>query len=172
VAQCFWQRGGSVELASDNFSAVVWQDHLRYSPRTKYAPPSFEIRDDTRALGPGDYSEQEELVSRIWSEVYALTAEIIAGGVIKKDQNRHGGLPEARGLILWRTARLLTYVEAYLQRYGDRILHGDTESQIEGVIRLAGWRGGVSESDAKKLRLAIANAGADNYKTFLAQMVG
>lgn len=58
---------------------MLYQDHVRYSPHTKYAPPPFEVSGDTPVLGPGDYTEREELVSRIWSEVYALRAEIIAG---------------------------------------------------------------------------------------------
>jgi hypothetical protein len=149
------------------FSAVVWQDNLRYTPRTKHAPPIIEASGDTPALGPADYNEQEELVSRIWSEVYGLRAEIIAGGRIKKDQALHEQLPEAKAKILWRTARLLTYIEEYLQRYGDRIIQGETEWQIEGLIRLAGWRGGIAALEARRLRMAISTQGEEDWRTFL-----
>jgi len=149
------------------FSAVLWQDHLRYTPRTKYAPPSVEASGDTPALGPGDYNQQEELVSRIWSEAYGLRAEIIAGGRIKKDQELHDQLPEARAKTRWRTARLLTLVESYLQHYGDRIIQGDTEWQVEGLIRLAGWRGGIGDSESKRLRLLLASRGDDDWRYFL-----
>jgi hypothetical protein len=150
------------------FSAVVWQDHLRYTPRTKYAPPIIEASGDTPELGPGDYNEQEELVSRIWSEVYGLRAEIIAGGRIKKDQALHDRLPEAKAKILWRTARLLTDVAEYMQRYGDRIIQGETEWQVEGLIRLAGWRGGVPEQEAKRLRILLAST--DHWTGFIQGM--
>lgn len=152
---------------TEKFSAVVWQDHLRYTPRTKYAPPIIEASGDTPTLGPGDYHEQEELVSRIWSEVYGLRAEIIAGALIKKDQARHDQLPEVGAKIRWRTARLLTYITEYLQRYGDRIIQGDTEWRIEGLIRLAGWRGGVGEEEAQRLRLALVNRGEDDWHAFI-----
>jgi hypothetical protein len=152
------------------FSAVVWQDHLRYTPRTKHAPPPVAESGDTPVLGPGDYNEQEELVSRIWSEVYGLRAEIIAGGRVKKDQSRHEDLLETRAKILWRTARLLTNVETYLQRYGDRILQGDTEWQVEGLIRLAGWRGGVDEAQARKLRLILGSQGTENWRIFQSEV--
>jgi hypothetical protein len=154
-------------LISD-FSAALWQDHLQYSPRTEYAPLPTEMSGDSPSLGPGDYNEQEEVVSRIWSEVYGLRADIIAGGRAKKDQALHDEMPELRARILWRTAKLLTYVEAYLQRYGDRIVQGETEWQVEGLIRLAGWRGGVREEEAQRLRLIIATAGPDDWRRFLA----
>jgi len=151
----------------EEFSAALWQDHLRYTPRTRHAPPIIEASGDTPTLGPGDYNEQEELVSRIWSEVYGLRAEIIAGGRIKKDQALHDLLPEAQAKIRWRTARLLTFVEHYLQRYGDRIIQGDTEWRIEGLIRLAGWRGGVNETEAKRLRLVLAAQGDGDWRVFV-----
>jgi hypothetical protein len=153
----------------EDLSAVVWQDHLRYTPRTKYAPPITEASGDTPVLGPGDYNEQEELVSRIWSEVYALRAEIIAGGRIKRDQSTHEQLPEARAKILWRTAKLLKYIEDYLQRYGDRIIQGETEWQVEGLIRLAGWKGDISESDRNRMRLVLVEYGGDSWAPFLPQ---
>jgi hypothetical protein len=154
----------------DDFAAALWQDHLRYSPRTKYAPLPTEISGDTPSLGPGDYSEQEELVSRIWSEVYALRAEIIAGGRLKGDQSAWVELAAARGSILWRTARLLTYLEAYLQKYGDRVMQGETQWDADGLIRLAGWRGGVSDDEAHRLRLGLAQVGVDDRVGFLKRM--
>jgi hypothetical protein len=149
------------------FSAVLWQDHLRYIPRTNHAPPIIEASGDTPILGPGDYNEQEELVSRIWSEVYGLRAEIVAGGRIKKDQALHDQLPEAQAKIRWRTARLVTYIQEYLQQYGERIIQGETEFQVEGLIRLAGWRGGLPSHEVKRLRLVLATQGIDNWQVFL-----
>jgi hypothetical protein len=150
-----------------DFSAVVWQDHLRYTPRTKHAPPLVEASGGTPILGPGDYNAQEELVSRIWSEVYGLRAEIIVGGRIKTDQSRHEELPEVKAKILWRTARLLAYIHEYLERFGERIIQGETEWHVEGLIRLAGWRGGVQEDEALRLRLVLASQGADRWQVFM-----
>lgn len=148
------------------FAAVVWQDNLRYTPRTKHAPPLIEATGDTPELGPGDYNDQEELVSRIWSEVYGLRAEIIAGGKIKKDQVLHDRLPEVRAQIRWRTARLLGCIQEYLQQYGERIIQGETEWQVEGLIRLAGWRGGIPDEEARRLRLILSSHGADDWRAF------
>lgn len=44
--------------------------------------------------------------------------------------------------MLWRTARLLTLIQTYLERFAERIMQGDTEFRVEGLIRLAGRRGG------------------------------
>jgi len=157
------------KLISD-FSAALWQDHLRYSPRTKYAPPPTEISGDSPSVGPGDLTEQEELVSRIWSEVYGLRAEIIAAGRFKRDQSASVELLEAQGSLLWRTGRLVTYLEAYLQEYGDRILQGETRWSAEGLIRVAGWRGGISDEETSRLRLAIARVGPNDRVGFLKEL--
>jgi len=132
---------------------AFYQDHLKYSPRTRYAPPVIEASGDTPTIGPGDYNEQEELVSRIWSEVYGLRAEILLAGRLKKDPDAEVPLEEARQQVLLRTGRLLNLIERYKQTYGDRILAGGTEWNVEGLIRLAGWRGGVPAQIANSLRL-------------------
>jgi hypothetical protein len=149
-----------------DFAVAVWQDHLRYTPRTKHAPAAVEASGDSPVLGPGDYNDQEELVSRIWSEVYGLRAEIIAGQRTKKVQSRHDQLPETKAKILWRTARLLAYIHEYLERYGERIIQGETEWQVEGLIRLAGWRNGVTDDEGRRLRLILAASGFDDWTAF------
>lgn len=150
-----------------DLAEALWQDHLRYTPRTRYAPPPIAANGDTPVLDAGDYTEQEELVSRIWSEVHGLRAEIIAGGRIKRDQGRHDELPDARGKILWRTARLLSYIEEYLQGYGENILQGETEWNVEGLVRLAGWRGGIASDVSRRMRLTLSEAGEEDYGRFL-----
>ena len=135
---------------------AFYQDHLKYSPRTRYAPPPIEASGDTPTIGPGDYNEQEELVSRIWSEVYGLRAEILLAGRLKRDPEAGVQLEDARGQVLIRTGRMLSLIEQYKQTYGDRILAGGTEWDVEGLIRLAGWRGGVPTRIVKGLRLGAS----------------
>jgi len=74
------------------------------------------------------------------------------------------------GGCLWRTARLLNYVEQYLQNYGDRVLHGETEWDAEGIIRIAGWRGGIARDKARLLRLAVGSDGPDDYVGFVQRL--
>ena len=99
--------------------------------------------------------------------MYGFRAEIIAGGRIKKDQAIDDQLPEAQAKIRWRTARLLIYINDYLQEYGERIVQGGTEWQVEGLIRLAGWRGGVPDSESQRLRLILASQGDEDRRQFL-----
>lgn len=54
---------------------------------------------------------------------------------------------------------MLNLIERYKQTYGDRILAGGTEWDVEGLIRLAGWRGGVPRSVLDRLRLAATSDG-------------
>ena len=150
------------------FAAVVWQDNLRYTPRTKHAPPLTEAHGDTSVLGrPADYNEQEELVSRIWSEVYGFRAEIIAGGRIRKIEQFMTSCRRPRPRFAGGRPRLLIYINDYLQEYGERIVQGGTEWQVEGLIRLAGWRGGVPDSESQRLRLILASQGDEDRRQFL-----
>jgi hypothetical protein len=65
-------------------------------------------------------------------------------------------------------ARLLTRIHDYLERYGDRILHGDAEFRVEGLIRLAGWSYELSPTEATRLRYVLARSGDESRASFLA----
>ncbi len=146
----------------------LYEDSQNYTPRTKYAPKPTEISGDTPSLTPADVNEQEELVSRIWALVYELRAELIRTARLEAIENGDASeLEDAQGSSLWLVARLLSRIHDYLERYGDRILHGDAEFRAEGLIRLAGWRHDLSGEEAIRLRYELAKSGESDRERFL-----
>ncbi len=138
---------------------LIHEDSQNYTPRTKYAPALTEISGDSPSLTAADVNEQEELLSRIWALVYELRAELIHKAALEDSRANEDALLEASLTELWVVARLLTRIHEYLERYGDRILHGDAEYHVEGLIRLAGWRYELTDEQGAELRLAAAQAG-------------
>lgn len=67
----------------------------------------------------------------------------------------------------WQLVRLLTFVSDYLDRYGEEILHGDTPFNVEGLVALAGWHGGLGSDEAKRLRYVMARSRNDDRAAFL-----
>ena len=137
---------------------LAWQlhrDSLQYVPRGRKHPPP-EASGDTPTISEEDITDPERaqheiLLSRIWSEVYGLRAELIErevhrGGVGDARFNETGEAAELR------LGALLNYLDDYMTRYGDKILHGEAEFKAEALIRLAGWRGELTEKQARELR--------------------
>lgn len=117
-------------------------------------------------------AEHEVLVSRIWSEVYGLRAELIAREATRDDPERQDEFAEAATGALWYLARLLRRLDTYLERYGRTILHGAAEYDADALIRLAGWNGELSQEEARELRFALARAGEWDREAFRAQVAG
>lgn len=153
---------------------VAWllhEDSQTYTPRTEYAPEPTEISGDTPALTPADVNAQEELVSRIWALVYELRAELIRKARLEGAENADPSeIEEAAVMALWLVARLLTRIHDYLDRYGERILHGEAEFNAEGLIRLAGWSYELSSDEATRLRYLLAKTGESDRDRFLVEM--
>jgi hypothetical protein len=142
-----------------DFAWLLHEDSQNYTPRTKYAPTPTEISGDSPSLSTADVNEQEELLSRVWSLVYELRAELIRQASLEHAGADADVVRGATETTLWVVARLLARIHEYLERYGDRILHGDAEYRVEGLIRLAGWSYELSPEQAAELRLVAARAG-------------
>ncbi len=156
-------------------SDLAWllhQDSLTYVPRGRKQPPA-EASGDTPTIEPEDLAdperaEHEVLLSRIWSDVYGLRAELIERERWRDVEGEDARFQEAAGGALWFLARLLTNLDRYLVRYGSAILHGEAEFSAEGLIRLAGWSGEVTEAQARELRYRLARVGEWDRDAFLA----
>jgi hypothetical protein len=146
------------------------EDSQNYTPRTRYAPDPIEISGDSPSLYPSDVNEQEELLSRTWALVYELRAELIHKARLETDDADQSDIDEAGDAALWIVARLLTRIQEYLERYGDRILHGDAEFRAEGLIRLAGWSGELTPEQATRLRYVLAKSGEADRRRFLSML--
>jgi len=151
-----------------NLAWFLYEDSLNYTPRTRHAPPETEVSGDTPSLTPADINEQEELVSRIWALVYELRAELIRTARLESIENADASeLENAQCSSLWLVARLLSRIHDYLERYGDCILHGDSEFHAEGLIRLAGWSHELTPERARRLRYVLAKIGESDRDGFV-----
>lgn len=142
---------------------LLEQDALQYRPRGRKQPPA-EASGDTPVIEGDDLTdperaEHEVLLSRIWSDVYGLRAELIERERFRGVEGAEAQFEEAAAGALWYLARLLTQLDRYLERYGERILHGEAEFNAEGLIRLAGWSGEVTEEQARELRYRLKRVG-------------
>jgi hypothetical protein len=151
---------------------LLEQDALQYRPTGRKEPPA-EASGDTPVIEGDDLTdperaEHEVLLSRIWSDVYGLRAELIDRERFRGVEGEEARFREAAGGALWYLARLLTNLDRYLERYGARILHGEAEFNAEGLIRLAGWTGEVTEAQARELRYRLKRVGEWNRGQFVA----
>lgn len=139
---------------------LAWQlarEEVNYTARGRKQPPA-EISGDTPSITDADLSDPETadhqiLLSRIWSAVYGLRAELIAKERWREINGMATEFAEAEEASLHQLGRLLTYLDAYIDKYGAAILHGEAEHNAEALIRLAGWTGEVTRSQAQELRL-------------------
>jgi hypothetical protein len=139
-------------------------DSQNYIPRNRQVPPQADISGDSPSiqaehLGSKERAEHEERLSRLWEYVYGLRAELIAIERLKAwpdGEHNNEKLVAARDSALWQLARLLSSTHDYVNQYGDRLMHGEAEFNVEGLIRLAGWSGELPKEKAVKLRLLAA----------------
>lgn len=113
------------------------------------------------------------MLGKVWSAVYGYRAEVIAiqrrlTEAQAEEREPDPDLQEHADTGTWQLGRLLTFVSDYLDRYGEEILHGDTPFNIEGLVALAGWHGGLGGDEAKRLRYVVARSGTEEREAFLA----
>lgn len=153
---------------------IAWnlhQDSLQYVRRSRDGAP-FEVSGHTpliteQQLAHPDTAEHEILLSRIWSDVYGLRAELIAREASRDKPEREVEFQEGCRGALWYLARLLSKLSLYSEQYGKRILHGTAEYNAEALIRLAGWTGEVTSEQARELRFVLAQVGEWDRTAFL-----
>jgi hypothetical protein len=140
--------------------------------RRRNGPEPIEASGDTPTIQDqhvteAKTAEQEVLLSRIWSEVYGLRAELIARESARDDPERQDEFTDAATGSLWYLARLLKRLDEYLDKYGRTILHGAAEYDANALIRLAGWTGELTTQQAQELRFAMARTGEWDRPKFL-----
>jgi hypothetical protein len=151
------------------------QENLRYTPARDSARPPIAAHEDTPVLTDESYTEEEELLCKVWSAVYGYRAEIIAIQrrlILARGEDREpdADLQEHIDTGTWHLARLLTFVAEYLDHFGEDILLGDTPYNAEGLVALAGWHGELGAEKARRLRFLLARAGVDNRAGFLVNL--
>lgn len=134
---------------------VAWQlhrDSQNYIPRGRRTPPPLASSGDTPTIRLGDVvnkdaSEHEELLSRLWSHVYALRAKILRVERLKiwphdpsEPDTSERVLQEAMANRDEAVVAVKITVRKYLDLHGERIKHGDAEFSVDSLLRLAGWQ--------------------------------
>jgi hypothetical protein len=156
---------------------VAWQlhrDSLQYISRPRDGA-LFDASGSTPVITAEhithpDTAEREILLSRIWSDVYGLRAELIAREATCGDPEKERQHQETATGALWYLARLLSKLSAYSEEYGKAILHGTAEYNAEALIRLAGWTGEVTSSQARELRFVLARVGEWDREAFFGKI--
>jgi hypothetical protein len=154
----------------EDLAWLLLQDSLNYVSRAQDGAP-FEASGSTPVISAdqiqhADTADHEILLSRIWSDVYGLRAELIARESTAGNPESIREHEEAAAGALWYLARLLTKLSSYADRYGKAILHGSAEYNVEALIRLAGWTGEVTATLARELRFVIAKVGESDRAQF------
>lgn len=157
---------------------LAWQLHqdgLQYVRRTGDGQP-------LAASGPtptihaeyierADAAEKEALLSRIWSDVYGLRAELLLREAALDEPELEHQFVEATAGSEWYLARLLTNLDRYMERYGTTILHGAAEHDARSLIRIAGWRGDLAAEASHALRFRLAQVGEWNRAAFATPLI-
>jgi len=157
----------------EELAFALHQENLRYQPATDSARSPIAAHEDTPVVTNESFTEEEELLCRVWSAVYGYRAEVIAVQrrlieAREEERKPEADLQEHVDTATWQLARLLTFVSEYLDRYGEEILHGETPYSVEGLVALAGWHGGLGGDEARRLKYAISRVGPDDRALFLA----
>lgn len=124
----------------ETVASAMYADLLRYKRRIKRSPESEEPTGDTPSITADDFTHEEELISRIWSEVYALRAELIAVGRLKAQPGGEyaSQAQDHRREASLRQAKLDALLVEWKAIYGDRFIrHGGAEFVAEGVRRIS-----------------------------------
>jgi hypothetical protein len=158
----------------DEIAFTFHQENLRYTPPSSQGRPQVAAHADTPVLTGQSYTEQEELLSRVWSAVYGYRAEVIAiqrrlQEARTEEREPDPDIKEHIDTGTWQLARLLTFVAEYLDRFGEDILLGETPYSVEGLVTLAGWHGGLGSEEARRLRFELAQSQVDDRAGFLAR---
>lgn len=135
-------------------ASLAWQlhrDSQNYIPRARAVPPPLEASGDTPIIRVGDIAskdaaEHEELLSRLWAHVYQLRAAILKVERLKvwpydpteptTSETKLAQAIEARDEEVITVKRI---IRLYIDRYGQRITHGEAEFDAQALLRLAGW---------------------------------
>lgn len=116
---------------------ALYHDLLRYRSRLRRSVTAYEVTRPTPTLRPDEWTPEDELVSRIWAELYHLRAERIAVRLAATDHERqaHRQVEEASAL------RLNDLCGQFTDTYGRAMIRsGDLEYAVEGLERLVVWR--------------------------------
>lgn len=105
-----------------------------------------------------EVAEHEEALSRLWSAIYALRAELLAAERLTSlDADRQEVIRQAV-TAAWQWALASTEATRYATAFGPSIAD-ESEASAHDLVALAGWTPPLSPEQAERLRDAAAEAG-------------
>lgn len=127
---------------------LAWMIHLdsqTYTPRGRGVPPPIAISGDTPQIASEDLQTEERLEhevarSQLWALVYALRADVLTVERFKRYPPPEGAvemLAKARERRDALDTELGSWIEAYIERWGARIGHGEAGFDARRLKRLA-----------------------------------
>lgn len=123
----------------ERVATLLYEDLLRYKRRVRRAVTAEEPTGDSPSLIEQDFTHEEELVSRIWSRVYAWRAELIATGRLEGQPGYESQAEDHRQAAVREERALRDLLAEYTEAYGNELVrHGEAEYSVEGLRRLAG----------------------------------
>lgn len=115
----------------------LYRDLVRYRSRLRRPVTAYETSRPTPQLTDQDITREEELVCRIWQQLYQVRAERIAIHLAATDEERrcHRQAEERAGL------RLSELADRYVASYGKQyISDGQLDYAVQGLEKLVVWR--------------------------------
>lgn len=103
-------------------------------------------------------AEHAELLSRLWSGVYLLRAELLGLARARSMRGEPAALVAAACTALRRYAQLLVLAGQYRAAYGEVLLHADTALAPDDLADLAGWTPELGPGHRQALADAAAAA--------------
>ncbi len=127
---------------------MAWMIHLdsqTYTPRGRGVPPPIAISGDTPQIASEDLQTEERLehevaLSQLWALVYALRAEVLTVDRFKRYPPAEGAdemLAKARERRDALDTELGDWIENYVERWGERIGHGEAAFDARRLQRLS-----------------------------------
>jgi hypothetical protein len=115
-------------------------------------------------------AEHEQLLSMLWSQVYALRADLLATArAASMDGPDHDETCRSARTALWRLALLHRQAAAYRDAYGPRLLGADPTAAPEDLAELAGWHPPLEPAALEQLAvLAERHPDIEGFATALA----
>ncbi|MGI5155847.1 hypothetical protein [Microbispora sp. CA-102843] len=104
-----------------------------------------------------EVAEHEEALSRLWSGVYALRADLLAVARLASMDAGQDQVHAAADAALRRYAELMAAASTYRAAYGDALLHADGPMPPEHLARLAGWVPPLTDNQIETLTAAAGH---------------
>jgi len=158
-----WETTLLTELANELYKLEA---ERRIPIRLKGKKRSGPILDDLRSGTSRKSLDRREAEARLWSLMYALRADLLAVARVQQDHNVHDDWTAYAERALWLFARFADLMAGFTTDYGSALVMAGSEVTTQEAASLLGFKPPFDEGQVTKLRLVIAEVGADDQAAF------